>query len=237
NSPFFMQIFSGFKHEFKWLPIQGRELINAITTNTTHFFREPHHFDYLQTFLRELYEKRKRTKKHKLRLWCAASSTGQEPYSIAMTMNTVFSGIQGWDAKLLASDIDTNALTVASRGEYRAEELETVPEEYLSRYFNALNGTGRFQIKPSVRSSVVFRRINLINDAFAFTEPIDVVFCRNVMIYFSRENRSKLLHKIYDILSPDGIMFLGHAESIQLQDRYFEPIGTTVYRKRQRNAA
>ena len=213
-------------------PGEMTELINAITTNTTHFFREPHHFEFLEHFLQKWIFSPEAARRKKFRIWCAASSTGQEPYSIAITLSRIFSGRTDWDVKLLASDIDTNALSAASKGEYNRNEMETVSDADRHRYFNVSQATGQFKIKPGIRKLVVFRKINLIYDALEFHEPIDVIFCRNVMIYFSSENRSNLLAKLHRALANDGLLILGHSESIQLTDRNFTYVDTTIYRKR-----
>lgn len=210
-----------------------RHMINAITTNTTHFFREQHHFEVLQDYLRKKVSTTSPTKPKRLRIWCAASSTGQEPYSIAMTVYRVFQGLPGWDLKILASDIDTNVLTFASRGEYSDAEMRNVSSIDRTRFFSWHEATGVSRIKPMIRKLIVFRKINLIYDPLDFHEPIDVVFCRNVMIYFSSENRTMLLSKLYRTLSNDGLLFLGHSESIPLTNRQFDFVDTTVYRKKE----
>ena len=209
-----------------------RQFINAITTNTTHFFREPHHFAFLKKMLEEKIRSAKLSKHKRVRIWCAASSTGQEPYSIAMTVERVFHGRSDWDVKLMASDIDTNALSIASEGEYTASEMRGVSESDRSRFFSYRPDTGIFRVKPILRKRIVFRKVNLIYDALDFHEPISVVFCRNVIIYFSAEDRAKLLARMHQTLADDGILFLGHSESIPYSDTNFEYLDTTVYRKR-----
>ena len=208
-----------------------RQLVNAVTTNTTHFFREQHHFAFLDRYLRNKASNRQ-IEKRKLRIWCAASSTGQEPYSIAITLHKAFSGRSGWDVKILASDIDTNALHIASEGVYTAEEMRNVPTQDKAKFFSFSEETRMHTITPAIRKHVVFRKVNLIYDALDFHEPIDVIFCRNVMIYFSAENRAMLLSKLHRTLAQDGLLFLGHSESIPFADRKFEYVDTTVYRKR-----
>ncbi|MBN2714306.1 MAG: protein-glutamate O-methyltransferase CheR [Deltaproteobacteria bacterium] len=216
-------------------PEEIRHMINAITTNTTHFFREQHHFEVLENYLRKIVALKMPANQKRLRIWCAASSTGQEPYSIAMTVYRVFHGQTVWDLKIMASDIDTNVLTFASRGEYSETEMKNVSALDKARFFSWREATSVYTVKPTIRKLIVFRKINLIYDALDFNEPIDVVFCRNVMIYFSSENREALLSKLHRCLGDRGILFLGHSESIPLVNRQFEYVDTTVYRKRSPN--
>ena len=210
------------------------ELINAITTNTTEFFREPVHFEYLKNLAPKLYEAGERNGRRVLRVWCSASSTGEEPYSIAMVLRNFFETKRGWKVQVLASDIDTQVLQTASRGVYPAERTRAVPAVLRAKYLTtSLPGlpNGNVQVTPELRSMVLFRRINLISDPFRFKEKIDIVFCRNVVIYFDEEGKRKLVDKLTPILRNGGYIFVGHSESLLIHRDTFEFMGSTIYRR------
>lgn len=208
------------------------ELINAITTNQTSFFREKHHFDYLQQqVLPELFEQNKQTRR--IQIWSAGCSTGEEPYSIAISVREALPIIEGWQVSLLASDIDSSVLEHAVSAIYPNERIESIPQTRLRRWFQKGHGSnsGLVRLKPEIAEMVEFRQVNLM-DGWSFDAQVDVIFCRNVTIYFDKRTKVKLMDRYADTLKDGGYLFVGHSESLfSITDR-FELIGNTVYRKR-----
>lgn len=205
-------------------------MINCITTNKTDFFRERHHFD----FLAELVAKRMaEDDRRPWRIWCAASSRGHEPYTIAMTLLDALGGTATADVKILATDIDTDVLAHAERAVYTLDEVDELSFEQKRRYL--LRGTGSSEgtcrIKPEVRSLVTFRRFNLVHDQLKPSRPFDAIFLRNVLIYFDRDTQQKTLDSLRPALVPEGYLFLGHSENICWKDSGYAPLGATVYRR------
>jgi len=209
-----------------------REMINAITTNKTDFFREPHHFEYLT---KSVFPLLKQGKNRRLRFWCAGTSTGEEAYTLAITLQEVF-GVQAsdWDIRILATDIDTRVLEQARNGEYAMEQVKQVPEALRRRYFlrGTGNNLGRVHVKPSLQKDIAFRPLNLIDPHWPMHGPFDVIFCRNVLIYFSRESQQRLFEKFARYLRPGGYLMLGHAEFIHDLEGLYEPVGHSMYRRR-----
>lgn len=192
----------------------GQELIHlldAISTNVTHFYREPLHFQMLEKIVAEW----RQNGQQRFRFWCAASSTGEEPYTIAMTLREVF-GSAKVDARLLATDISTKVLARAQEGIYSEERVKPVPKSLLGRYFDKSGprGAAEYTARQSLKDMILFRRLNLATPPFPMRGPLDAVFCRNVMIYFDNQVRSRLLNEIYRLLKPGGYLFVGHAESL-----------------------
>lgn len=208
------------------------EFINAVTTNLTSFFRENHHFEFVaQTLLPELLKK-KQAQKH-IRVWSAGCSTGEEPYSLAMTlMETV---PPGWDVKILATDLDTNVLAVASEGVYPAERTASIGEQRLQNWFQ--KGTGaqshKVRIKPQLRRIIHFKQLNLMQD-WPMKGCFDFIFCRNVLIYFDRETKQRLANRYAGLLPETGYLFIGHSESLHQLDTPFTLAGNTIYQKTRR---
>ncbi len=206
------------------------ELINAITTNLTAFFRENHHFEYLAgTVLPELM--RRNAASRRIRIWSAGCSTGEEPYSLAITLLENLPA--DWDARILATDIDSNVLQRAAAAIYPEERVKGVPRERLRRWFLRGRGSqaGMVRLKPEVRRLIRFEQLNLM-ERWALEEPMDVIFCRNVIIYFDKNTKKRLVERYADNIKPDGYLFIGHSESLfKLTDR-FTLIGNTVYRRR-----
>lgn len=210
---------------------ERRNFVNCITTNVTAFFREGHHFTYLQDeALPQLMKTRQATRR--LRIWSAACSTGQEPYSIAITASRALQNQTGWDCKVLATDIDSNVVTRAAAGVYSASEIPGLASPETRRFFQRVPGDeGRVQVDPALQQMIFFRQLNLF-DPWPMNGPIDVVFCRNVIIYFSQESRRELFDRFARIMSPDGYLYIGHSESIQDTNDRFELVGRTIYRLR-----
>lgn len=205
-------------------------LVNAITTNITNFFREPHHFEFLKnTVLAPRVSERPR--RPRIRIWSAGCSSGEEPYSIAMTMADVLKAGDGWDALILATDIDTNVLRRAEAGIYPADAAKHIPETYRKRFLRRVAGDhDRVQMAEELRHMIRFRRLNL-HDSWPMKGMFDVIFCRNVAIYFDKPTQRKLFNRYADYLNLGGMLYLGHAESlIGVTDR-FEVADKTVYRR------
>jgi chemotaxis protein methyltransferase CheR len=214
-------------------PAAGAEvehLVNAITTNITNFFREPHHFDFLKSAV--LAPRVTETpRRPRIRIWSAGCSSGEEPYSIAMTMADVLKPAAAWDALILATDIDTNVLRRAEAGIYPAEALRHIPDTYRKRFVRRIAGDGdRVQMADELRAMIRFRRLNL-HESWPMKGKFDVIFCRNVAIYFDKPTQRKLFNRYADYLTIGGMLYLGHAESlIGVTDR-FEVADKTVYRR------
>ncbi len=207
------------------------ELVNAITTNLTAFFRENHHFDYLAgTVLPELMQRNASSRK--IRIWSAGCSTGEEPYSLAIALRETLPA--GWDARILATDIDSNVLQKAASAVYPAERVNGLPKPRLKRWFLKGKGdhAGMVRLKPEIRQIIRFDQLNLM-EGWALEEPMDVIFCRNVIIYFDKPTKRRLVERYADAMKHDGHLFIGHSESLfKLTDR-FELIGNTIYRRRE----
>ncbi len=227
-----MSSFSAYRSYLENNPGQEsmNELVNRITTNHTYFFREPEHFRFMnRTILPDI----KAGAEKKLRIWCAASSSGEEPYSIVITMMEFF-GTQysSWDAGVLATDISANALETARIGVYSVQKINSVSPLLLNRYFLPLKNKTGYEIRDEVRREVTFRRFNLMNTKFPFRKPFDVIFCRNVMIYFDQQTRDRLIEMMIRFLNPGGYLLIGHSEIIDRSNAYLEYVKPAVYRKR-----
>ena len=210
------------------------QMINRITTNKTEFYRENHHFIYLRDeLLPKLFEEKERAGRRVLRAWSSASSTGEEPYTIAITLAEFFANRPGWDFKLLATDLDTEVLTHASHGVYSADRVDPVPGGLLGKYFTKTSNHGQvsYQVKPELRRLVTFRHFNLLTPNYPFKVGLDFIFCRNVMIYFNMEDKIALMEKFHRILNPKGYVFVGHSESLMMVKHLFRYIKNTIYQK------
>lgn len=205
-------------------------MINAITTNLTGFFREPHHFAALKDeVLPELL--RAPAQERRLRIWSAGCSSGEEPYSIAMTLKRALPTAQNWDALVLATDIDTNMIATCRAGVYDPDRVEPVPAD-LRRRFVIGAGADTVEMAPALRQMIRFRPLNLL-EPWPMRGKFDVIFCRNVVIYFDKDTQHTLFDRYADILKPDGWLFIGHSESLfRVSDR-FRHLGRTMYRKLQ----
>ncbi|MCO7226116.1 protein-glutamate O-methyltransferase CheR [Pleionea sp. CnH1-48] len=203
--------------------------INAITTNLTYFFREEHHFDYLKnTVIDELVAKHKHDQR--IRVWSAGCSTGEEPYSISMTLSSLIAGRKNWDIKILATDLDTNVLDKARTGVYECEKVDKLPSSVISMGFNRGKQADLYQVKSRIRSAIHFKHLNLMKP-WPMKGAFDVIFCRNVLIYFNKETQQKLIRRFYDKLTPGGYLMLGHSESIGEMGAKFESKGKTIFCK------
>jgi len=208
------------------------EFLNAITTNLTSFFRENHHFEALRNqVLPELMHARRAARR--LRLWSAGCSTGEEPYSLAMVLCETVLDKPGWDVKLLATDLDTQVLSTARAGMYAADRMRTVSRERLQRFFRRGTGTnaGKVRVTPELQRLIAFNQLNLM-ESWPMRGPFDVIFCRNVVIYFDKPTQARLFERFADLLSNDGTLFVGHSETLNKVTDRFELVGQTMYRKR-----
>ncbi|MCB1774114.1 MAG: protein-glutamate O-methyltransferase [Gammaproteobacteria bacterium] len=207
------------------------ELVNAVTTNLTSFFRENHHFEFLaKKALPEAVARNRATRK--LRIWSAGCSTGEEPYSVAMVLAEQEAMLRGWDVQLLATDIDSNVLAQAAAGVYPVSRLDGLPASRLKQFFQKGKGTqqGKARVREELRRKIQFDQLNLMQPLDI--ERQDIVFCRNVIIYFDKPTKTMLMNRFADVLADDGYLIIGHSESLyQVTDR-FELIGQTVYRKK-----
>lgn len=199
---------------------------NALTTNLTSFFREPHHFEKLAEFLEE------RRDRARIAIWCAAASTGEEPYSLAMTVVETLGSSVAKRVKILATDIDTNVLATAERGVYSLERLEKMEPERKRRFFRRGVGAndGFVRVTEELRELLTFKPLNLLDARYPMRGPFDAVFCRNVMIYFDKPTQREVLGRIVPLIAPDGLFFAGHSESFFHATDLITSCGRTIYR-------
>jgi chemotaxis protein methyltransferase CheR len=208
--------------------------LDCISTNLTYFFREPKHFEFLdQIAMPELLASRKHERNLRIRVWSAACSTGEEPYSLAMCLLSHLEGLARADFRILATDISTRVLDVAVKGSYPRERIEKVPPALRQKYFQ--KGMGRdgetyYQVSPLLKQIVTFRRLNL-QTSYPFSGPFDYIFCRNVMIYFDKQTQQELVRKMAEYLSRDGYLFVGHSESLTGLNHPLTYVRPSVYKK------
>lgn len=207
-------------------PEEWETFVNSLTTNLTSFFREAHHFDILAD----------RLKAHggrtPFRIWCSAASTGEEPYSLAITACEAFNTLTP-PVQIVATDIDTNVLATAQKGVYGVERVERLSRERMQRFF--LKGTGAqdgyARVRPELQRLIEFKRINLLDKVWAVQGPFDAMFCRNVMIYFDKPTQHGILKRFVPLLKQDGLLFAGHSESFLHAADLFRSLGRTVYER------
>ena len=204
-------------------------LVNALTTNLTRFFREPHHFEHLAETLTGLATTKppQADGRKRLRLWSAGCSSGEEAYSMAMTVAATLRPLADWDARILATDLDTAMIARARAGLYPRPQAGLVPERY--RPLIEAAGPDHFRPLPTVRALVTFKMLNLIT-GWPMRGPFDAIFCRNVSIYFDRPTQRHLVDRMADLLTPGGHLYLGHSETLLGLSERFQPAGRTVYR-------
>ena len=214
----------------------GREfsiLIDSLSTNLTSFFRERQHFEYLsEKFLSKMMERRRSQQRFKIRGWSAGCSSGEEPYSIAITLLEAVSGQGRWDVKLLATDISTRILEAARKGVYEKERIASVGPAQKNKYLLSVLDQGQkmYQVSDALRNVVIFKYLNLIKD-WPVRGPVDFIFCRNVMIYFDKPTQQNLINRFWNVLDSGGILFTGHSESLTGIKHKFEYIQPTIYMK------
>ena len=204
-------------------------LINKITTNHTYFMRETEHFTFLRETLLPHYLHT--LKERDLRLWSAACSTGEEPYTLAMLLNDFFQQDRlAWDTQILATDISDRVLEHARKAEYTLDQINSLPQLWKSQYIRR-NGQGNYTFNDNIRKEVIFRRFNLMEPNYPFKRKFHIIFCRNVMIYFDMKTKMELVNKLYHSLESRGYLFIGHSESIPRESTPFKYVMPAVYRK------
>ncbi len=203
------------------------DFVNSITTNLTAFFRENHHFEYLE---KEVFPqlRMKNLKQKRVRVWSAGCSTGEEPYSLSIVMQEHLP-TAGWDIRLLATDLDTNVVAHAKRGVYDRDRIDSVSAERRQRWFLKGNDD-QVRVKPQLQKLITFKPLNLL-DNWPMSGPFDVIFCRNVVIYFDKETQRRLFERYADLLADDGYLFIGHSESLHRVTDRFRSLGRTMYQK------
>ena len=223
--------FADYRARLKSDPAEIGRCINALTTNLTRFFREAHHFDHLRDSLAA--PRRASGETGRFRVWSAGCSSGEEPYSIAMSLREAFGAAPHWDVKVLATDLDTDMVARAARGVYPAEALGSIPH----RAHSTLRRRGdEIEIVEGVKGLITFKQLNLMHQ-WPMRGPFDAIFCRNVMIYFDRQTQRELVTRFYDLLSPRGFLYLGHSENLHRVSEDFQLIGRTIYQPLARGAA
>lgn len=212
-----------------------REIINfldCISTNLTYFFREQQHFDFLTQILPRYVELKLKQKNHRLRIWSAGCSTGEEPYSLAMCVLANVNNYRSLDVKILATDISTRVLSIAKTGVYEADKLKNVKLEFKNKFFKKnCNSSQEYELVDEVKGLITFSRLNL-KDPYPFKGTFDFIFCRNVMIYFDKQTQENLVNKIGGYLAPGGYLFVGHSESLMGLNHELAYVKPAVYQKR-----
>jgi len=207
-----------------------KELVNLLTTNHTFFMREFEHFEFLRKVVLP-YLRQKEAKKKDLAIWCGASSTGQEPYMLAMMLMDFF-GLEHreWDTQVLATDISTEVLQQAAYGVYKTEEIEELPAVWKRRFLRPMPDGETWRMTEEVKSQVLFRPFNLM-EPFPFRRKMHIIFLRNVMIYFDHKTKRELLKKIYDVMEPGGYLFIGRTETLEREVVPLEFVQPSIFRK------
>jgi chemotaxis protein methyltransferase CheR len=207
-----------------------QELTNAITTNLTSFFREDYHFKQLAAEALPQIES-KRSSARRIRLWSAGCSTGEEPYSLAIVMRETLARLAGWDIKLLATDIDSKVVATATEGVYASDRFKGVAPERVRSWFSEVAGRpGFLAASAELKSLITFKQLNLL-DPWPVKGPFDVIFCRNVVIYFDKATQRGLFDRMADLQEPGGWLFIGHSENLLNVTRRYKLVGRTVYRR------
>ena len=205
--------------------LQGEweHFVNALTTNLTSFFRESHHFDILKSHLQKCGTR-------PIRIWCSAASTGEEPYSLAITAAKAFNSLKP-PVRIIASDLDTNVLKTAAEGVYGFDRVARLPESDLKAYFlrGAGSREGLVRVRPELQAMIEFKQINLLHARYAIDGPLDVLFCRNVMIYFDKPTQREILARFAPLMADHGLLVAGHSESFLHAADIFKSLGKTVY--------
>ena len=207
------------------------ELCNAITTNLTSFFRESHHFDYLREEVLQPMTAN-RPGQRRVRIWSAGCSTGEEAYSLAMTVVESFPDLRTWDVKILATDLDSDVLAKAQRGVYTADRVRGIGPQRLSRFFveKREREGPQYEVSRELASLITFKQLNLMHP-LPMKGPLDAIFCRNVVIYFDKDTQRELFSRVAQLQRRDDLLFLGHSESLFKVSESYTPIGKTVYRR------
>jgi len=214
----------------------GREfsvLVDSLSTNLTKFFREDQHFEYMRTqLLPRIITGKQRGGACRIRGWSAGCSSGEEPYSIAITLLEAIQGKGRWDVKLLATDVSTRILERAKKGLYEKDRIDPISLPLRNRYLIRRREGARemYEVGPALRELTIFRYLNLMQD-WPIKGPLDFIFCRNVMIYFDKPTQGRLINRFYDLLGPGGVLFTGHSESLTGIEHAFKYVQPTIYMK------
>lgn len=208
-------------------PEELRTMLNRLTTNHTYFMREPRHFEFLRDVI--LPELTAKNPEKCLRIWSAGCSTGEEAYTAVMVMTDWFGPGSEWDYRVLATDLSTRALEAARAGAYAKDSLRGLPAGWERRYFRRADDQ-TFLLSDGIRKEVIFQSLNLM-EPFPYHRPFDLIFCRNVMIYFDQRAKNALVKKFYDILKPGGYLLIGHSETVQRDTADFKYIEPSIYQK------
>lgn len=208
-----------------------QDFVNALTTNLTRFWREEHHFDHLIDYVGQLIQQRPRSASGgapRLRIWSAGCSTGQEPYTIALSLLAAWPELKRWDFRILATDIDTNVVATAAGGVYPEAELAGLSAERMGMFENV--GGGKVRIPAAARQLVSFKPLNLLQNPWPMRGPFDAVFCRNVTIYFDKKTQAELFTRLGELIVPDGFLYIGHSENMSGGgSNAFRLVGKTIY--------
>lgn len=228
--------FKKYKEYFNYLTEQDSsgeelvEMINAMTTNKTDFFRETHHFQFIKDkVIPAVKQRAKNTGSRHLRFWSAGSSTGEEAYTLAMTLLDCFPELYNWNMKILATDIDTRVLEKAAAGIYSLEQSKKVPFIYWDRFFKKMPDSQQVVVKSELKAMIHFLWLNLLTNPWPMHGLFDVIFCRNVIIYFNSETQHQLIDRMAQILKPGGYLMLGHSESLHGIHDGFRHVGHSIY--------
>jgi len=216
------------RHGNEW---ELEQFVNAITTNLTSFFREPHHFDYLAEVVIPEIIKRKTNAGRRLRIWSAGCSTGEEPYSIAITLSNFRDELRGWDAKVLCTDLDSDVLSRAAAGKFTESQAEKLPAALVKKWFQLNRGEPvTYSVRSELGAMLTFNQLNLMA-SWPMKGKFDVIFCRNVMIYFNKDTQRRLVERFANALEQHGHLVLGHSESLFGVTTDFKLVGHSIYRK------
>ena len=211
-------------------PADIKELVEALTTNKTEFFREPRHFEIFVNELPRVLAENKAAGRRELRVWCAAASTGQEPYTIAMSLLENIPDISQWSIKFLASDIDTQVLQKCAKAVYTSREYDGLPKILQKKYFRQLDSSSNeIQAEDTLRDLITFAQFNLMSDPYPFEHKFDVIFCRNVLIYFDRPTATSVISRLSAALRPGGLLFIGHTETGIPKPDYMGTLDVAAY--------
>jgi chemotaxis protein methyltransferase CheR len=207
-------------------------LLDSISTNLTSFFREPSHFDYLKNELLPRWKTARKGSDPQIRVWSAGCSSGEEVYSLAITLQEGLEHPEQWKIKILATDLSTKVLKKAMAGIYEQDRIRKIPMPLIKKYF--LKGDHQWReyvkVKNRLKDPVEFKRFNLM-EPFPFKEPFDCIFCRNVMIYFDKKTQETLVNRFYQCLEPEGVLFIGHSESLTGIPHPFKYVKPAIYKK------
>lgn len=207
------------------------DLIDALSTNLTSFFRENNHFEFLSSvFVPEMLARKRKQGINRIRAWSAGCSTGEEPYTIAMTLLEAVPDTSAWDIRILATDISRRVLRTAQAGVYDKTRIDSVPAGIRGRYFVPADDRQRMQAAPSLRGLIRFNYLNL-QENWPFSGPFDFIFCRNVMIYFDKPTQERLVNRFFGCMESGGVLFTGHSESLTGVNHRFRYVRPTIYAK------